>query len=301
MLESIKKFAHFLKSEKHYSVHTVTSYQTDLLQFHTFVAARYGADEFAVSEISKHDIRAFLSYLVSRRLGKRSVARKVACLRSFFRYLTVQGVIEQNPTSVIASPKLDKPVPVFLATEQTFDMMAHVDQTTDTGIRDLAMLELFYSTGMRLAELIALDLGDINWDNGTVKVFGKGSKERIIPVGDVALNKVRSYLKVREHFQAQPDHNDALFLTERGRRIYPVAVQRMVKKIISQVSEAGKRSPHVIRHTFATHLLNNGANIRAVKDLLGHENLSTTQIYTHVTTDKLKRVYDQAHPRAQDE
>jgi integrase/recombinase XerC len=233
-------------------------------------------------------------------LAKKSIARKIASMRSFFRYARRHKIITTNPTLTLISPKLEKRLPSFLDEASVKRLFDSVETSTPLGRRNAAILELFYSTGMRLNELIQLDVDDIDFAQGLVKVTGKGSKQRIIPVGRRALDAVRVYEADRRQQMSglKPGKEPtALFLTPKGERCYPEAVIRMVKSAIGKVSELEKRSPHVIRHSFATHLLNRGADLRAVKELLGHESLSTTQVYTHVSTEQMKKVYRQSHPK----
>lgn len=298
MHTSVRKFLEYLDVERRYSPNTIRSYEDDLHQFLTFLASHHVG---SFSDVSKNDLRSFLGSLLDGGLSRKSVARKIACLRSFFRYAKRHGITAKNPTLTLISPKLEKRLPSFLDESSMTKMFDGLDTATPAGRKQAAILELFYSTGMRLSELVNLDVSDIDVAQGVVKVTGKGSKQRIIPVGRHALRAVESYLRDRLRLLTQrglASDESALFITAKGERTYPEAVRRMVKKAIGQVSELEKKSPHVLRHTFATHLLNRGADLRAVKELLGHESLSTTQVYTHVSTEQLKKVYRQSHPKA---
>jgi len=298
MHTSVRSFLEYLEIERNYSANTIRSYEADLHQFITYLNSNH-IDSF--NSVRKPLLRAYLSSLLEAGLGKKSVARKIACLRSFFRYAKRHKITAINPTLTLVSPKPDKRLPTYLDEHATRRLFDSLDRKSPEGRRSAAILELFYSTGMRLSELINLDVDDIDFAQGVVKVTGKGSKQRILPVGRRALQAVEEYLPDRRRVFLKQGHAGgecALFVTSKGVRFYPEAVIRMVKSLIGEVSEIEKRSPHVIRHSFATHLLNRGADLRAVKELLGHESLSTTQVYTHVSTEQLKKVYRQSHPKA---
>jgi integrase/recombinase XerC len=218
-------------------------------------------------------------------------------LRSFYKYLLRNGIIPANPTVLVQTPKLERRLPQFLDEESVRQLMEQPDRATPEGTRDAAILEMFYSTGIRLSELLNVTLDDVDLDGGTIKVVGKGSKERIVPIGSRARDAVRHYLAVRHHFLPQSTSPRWIFLTVRGKRMSPKGVNLLVNRYIGAVSEIQKKSPHVLRHTFATHLLDRGADLQAVRELLGHESLSTTQVYTHVSVERLKKVYAQAHPK----
>lgn len=298
MHASVRKFLEYLEAERNYSPNTIRSYETDLSQFVAHLSSNQIASFDAVT---KNDLRVFLGALLEAGVSRKSIARKIACLRSFFRYAKRQRLTSTNPTLTLVSPKLEKRLPSFLDEVSMARLFDDIDTSTADGRRNAAIMELFYSTGMRLSELVNLSRDDIDFAQGVVKITGKGSKQRIVPVGRRALSAVELTLHDRDVLLAKlglSGKQDALFLTRKGVRLYPEAVSRIVKKIIGRVSEIEKKSPHVLRHTFATHLLNRGADLRAVKELLGHESLSTTQVYTHVSTEQLKKVYRQSHPKA---
>lgn len=298
MRRPTEDFIKYLLSEKHYSIHTTQAYRTDLKQFVEFLTQKRGkSDQHPVEEATKEEIRSFLGGLVRHGMSKRSVARKLASLRAFFGYLTRMGVVKTNPTVTLVSPKIGKNLPRFLQEEEILKGLDSISQDSASGIRDRAILELFYGTGMRLSELVGLNLGDLNLTTGTVRVYGKGGKERVLPLGKKVGKAVEDYFSRRGEF-CPKDGNRALFLNRWGERISPRGVQLLVRRWLRRVSEKEKLSPHVLRHTFATHLLDRGADLEAVKELLGHSSLSTTQVYTHLTMDHLKKVYHQAHPRA---
>ena len=294
----VRLFLESLETEKNYSRHTIESYRNDLFSFTAFVSSE-GIQR--PQEVEKNVLRGFLAQLIEEGYSKKSLARKIACLRSFFRFLKHKHIVISNPVLNIRTPKLEKKLPAFLDEPSVQRLLDLPDRRTATGLRDAAILEVFYSTGIRLSELVDLNIGDIDRSGGLIKVTGKGRKQRIIPIGQKAIDSLDEYLKVRacesgrgeENKEAQP-----VFLTDGCKRMYPQIVGTIVKRYIGKVSEMEKKSPHVLRHTFATHLLNRGADLKAVKELLGHESLSTTQIYTHVTTDRLKKVYQQSHPKA---
>lgn len=301
MQSFVSTYLRYLRRERNYSLHTVASYEDDLRQFLEFLSRHYEGRPYAISKVDQVTIRLFLGDLLEQGFTKSSIARKLACLKSFFKYLHRKGALERNPAINVATPRLEKRLPQFLDEQAVTALMQQPDVSTATGARDAAILELFYSTGVRLSELIGLRPSEVDFHNGTIKVTGKGSKQRVIPFGRPAATALKRYLAVRPELEAKGSGkigDTSLFLTVRGKRMSPKGVNVLVNKYIAAVSEIRKKSPHVLRHTFATHLLNRGADLRAVSELLGHESLSTTQIYTHVSIDRLKAVYRQAHPKA---
>ncbi|MDH3251412.1 MAG: tyrosine recombinase XerC [Ignavibacteria bacterium] len=299
MDRTVPGFLRYLREDRNYSPCTLAAYEDDLADFAGFLQRHFSDVSYVLADIDQLTIRLYLGDLLERNYSRRSVARKLACLKSFFKFLHRKQIISRNPAANVASPRLALRVPEYLDESDMAALMNQPDRSTDTGIRDAAILELFYSTGMRLAELIGLDLGDIDARKATVQVTGKGSKQRILPVGRKALEAVQQWLGVRERFVRDDARGgSAFFLSARGLRLNPKGVNILVGLYISQVSERIKKSPHVLRHSFATHLLSRGADLRAVKELLGHESLSTTQVYTHVSIEHLKRVYAQAHPKS---
>jgi len=290
----IQNYLRYLYSERNYSPMTVDSYRRDLYQFLEFLQPQAGG----VETIGREEIRDFLASLSEKGLSKRTINRKLACLRSFFKFLVKNGTLKVNPARGISSLKTGMGLPSFLTIPETIDMLKLPPSETVLGLRDKALLEVFYSTGIRLRELVGLDLDDVDFKNGLIKVTGKGGKERIVPLGRKAASAVKDYLARRNELLSQDSDNRALFLNRDGKRLSPRGVQRRVAKYLQLISEAERLSPHTLRHTFATHLLDSGADLQAVKELLGHASLSTTQIYTHVTVEKLKKIYQQAHPRA---
>ncbi|MEE9288943.1 MAG: tyrosine recombinase XerC [Bacteroidota bacterium] len=297
----IRKYLTYLAKERQFSPHTVTAYQNDLRQFVEFLDLHFSGTQYALGSIDNVTVRLYLGELLDRGLTKKSIVRKLAAVRSFFTYLVRQSIARYNPAATIGTPKLEKRLPLFLDEGSMEKILAAPDRSNRNGIRDAAVMELLYSTGIRLGELLRLSLEDVDFENRTIKVLGKGSKQRVVPFGKKASEALRTYLNKRQEFvnrNTRGDDRRALFLSVGGKRIYAKAVYLIVKRYIGQVSEIEKKSPHIIRHTFATHLLNRGADLRAVMELLGHESLSTTQLYTHVTVDRLKKTYRLAHPKA---
>lgn len=282
----IEKFIRYLEIEKNYSGHTILNYKLDLGDFKKFLG------ESQVENTDYLVLRRYLAILKEKNLGARSVARHLSVLRSFFKFLTREGYIKANPIASVSSPKLEKRLPSFLTEEEISRLIEASIPENEAGLRDRAILETFYSTGIRIHELANLNTDDIDCIGCIVKVRGKGKKERIVPIGDKAVTAIRAYLDKRK--KKAP----AVFLNKNGSRLTTRGIRNIVKKYINISGIKQGVSPHTLRHSFATHLLNRGADLRSVQELLGHANLSTTQIYTHLTTEKLKSVYDKAHPRA---
>lgn len=300
--EMVDAFAAWLTDIRSLSPHTVTAYVKDVRQFAAWVRSERGG-ELTPSEVDHALLRSFLGTLRRRGYASGTVARKLASLRAFFRYLQRVGVIEDDPATLLRSPRASQRLPVFFSPEEMIAALFAPKGDSLQAVRDRALLEFLYSTGVRLSELTGLDLKDVDLRERSVRVRGKGRKERICPVGGPAIAALEEYLKTRTELIRTRDGADgeALWLNRSGGRLSGRSIQMMVRRYLREVSEREKVSPHVIRHTFATHLLNSGADLRAVQELLGHESLSTTQIYTHLTTDRLKQVYRQAHPRAEEE
>ncbi len=284
----IEKFLTYLEIEKNYSKHTLLNYKIDLAEFFLFL------ENTPIEKVDYFTLRRFLAVLKGRNLKPRSLARKLSALRSFFKFLFREGHVKTNPAKLMATPKLDKKLPEFLSEEETVKLLEAPKGKEASSLRDRAILETFYSTGIRISELVGLDIDHVDFIGNIVKVFGKGKKERLVPIGDKALGVIREYLDAMK----RKEETQALFLNKNGRRISDRGVRNIVSKYILAASLRSGISPHTLRHSFATHLLNRGADLRAVQELLGHVNLSTTQIYTHMTTERLKSVYDKAHPRA---
>ncbi|MBN2424868.1 MAG: tyrosine recombinase XerC [Calditrichaceae bacterium] len=294
MNSQIRQFLKYLALERHYSNHTLKSYTTDLLQFEEYLQSAYRAEKVFWHLINRNTLRGFLVYLQEEGLSLRSVGRKLATVKSFFKYLAREEIIPKNPAATIKMPKFDKKLPEFISTDEIEKVFKTIKGTSFEDIRDLCILELFYGTGMRLSELINIKVSDIYFKENLIRLIGKGNKERIVPFGSFAKRILEKYMQFRT--QIAPENVDNIFVLKNGKKMYPAAIQRLVKKYLATASSTHKKSPHILRHTFATHLLNKGASIRVVKDLLGHESLSTTQVYTHISIDHLKKVYNQTHP-----
>ena len=297
MKKYIRQFVTYLKIERNYSQHTVDSYELDLSDFVKFLADENGTLP-PIEDVDHLTIRSYLANLQERHLARSTVVRRLSSLRSFYKYLCRHGYLDTDPTSALSSPKIQRRLPEFLEISEVELLLSAPDRNDIIGLRDQAILELLYTTGMRVSELLSLNLPDIDMVNAIVKVRGKGKKERIIPIGGPAMSALNEYIKRRSEL-ADDKSIQAIFLSERGNRIPDSkSIGRRITKYAKSVGIKKKITPHTFRHTFATHLLNAGADLRSVQELLGHTNLSTTQIYTHVTADRLKKVYEKTHPRA---
>lgn len=289
MQRYVDKFMRYLEIEKGSSRHTIINYKADLKEFGAFLG------EKDIEAMDYLFIRQFLAHLRQKKLSRSSVARRLSCLRSFFKFLVREGLIKGNPLSGISTPKREKRLPLFMEEDEVAKLLE--SPTNDLmGLRDKAILETLYSTGMRVSELVGMDIDNCDFIGGVVKVYGKGKKERFTPIGEEAIKTIRRYLNASRN--KRPADKKAIFLNRRGGRLTDRSVRRIMDRYIKKTSLKEEISPHTLRHSFATHLLNRGADLRAVQELLGHANLSTTQIYTHVTTEKLKSTYQKAHPRA---
>ena len=287
------KFISYLQFEKRYSNHTILAYRQDLDAFKEFAELEKIAE---FSDLSSSFIRSWIVYLIEGGMKNKSVNRKLASLRTFYKWLRKEGVVDHSPMTKVKGPKSEKHLPVFAKeSELSLPNMEHLFTEDFNGQRDALMLELFYQTGIRLSELIGLKIYDVQGNQ--VKVLGKRNKERILPLLPNIASQIKVYLTERAYLERITD-NDIFFLTLKGVKMNDSLVYRLINNYFGNVSEKVKKSPHILRHTFATHLLNNGADLNAVKELLGHANLSATQIYTHNTIEKLKKSYKQAHPRS---
>ncbi|HSG68313.1 MAG TPA: tyrosine recombinase XerC [Bacteroidales bacterium] len=288
-------FIDYISYEKRYSNHTVQAYRKDLDQYTAFLADQYEMTD--PTQVGHQHIRSWLVSLMETGLTARSVMRKLSTLKSFYKYLLRNGKISSDPTMMVVAPKTPSRNPEFVDEAQMVELLDNIEYGNDfEGIRDRLILEIFYGTGIRLAELISLKEADISFDKQTIKVLGKRNKERIIPFTDKMDEPLQKYLQMKK--ENAFDDEGRLLLTAHGKKLYPRLVYRIVNKYLTQVTTLSKKSPHILRHTFATHMLNRGADLNAVKEFLGHANLAATQVYTHNTVEKLKKIYQQAHPRA---
>ncbi|MFN4235414.1 MAG: site-specific tyrosine recombinase/integron integrase [Bacteroidia bacterium] len=289
-----QSFIEYLKFQKRASIHTVKAYQKDLEQFFQYLDNNYHIS--LPEQVESTYVRSWMAYLMQSGITPKAMNRKISTLRSFFTYLVKQQKLHKNPISKIVAPKIPKRLPSFVPKNNMDDLFKNIHFSDDyKGKRDELIIDIFYSTGIRLSELINLKKTDIDTINHTIKVLGKRSKERIIPLNENLIIKINEFLKFTE--TKIKSSENYLFLTEKGKKISPRLVYTIVNTYLSRVATIKQKSPHVLRHTFATHMLENGADINAIKELLGHSSLAATQIYTHNTIEKLKKVYDKAHPR----
>ena len=303
----VREFLTHLAKGRDLSPNTVSAYQRDLREFSTWLSQSRGMGGWEWETLGRTDIRGYMAHLTRRGLAKRSIARALSAIRSFYRWMHRDERVDVNPARAVGSPRLPRTLPTYLDRAQAETLMALAVTRAGSGeftdVRNLAMLELFYSSGLRLSELRGIDLGDLDLVSQQVKVRGKGRKERIVPLGDHAQRALRNYLLKRDARLSMiagggKKARGAVFLSDRGSRISVRAVQHAIVTLLGTVDEGAGLSTHSLRHTFATHMVDGGADIRAVQELLGHASISTTQIYTHTSVERLKKVYRQAHPRA---
>lgn len=292
----VSYFLQHIKYEKRLSHHTVTAYECDLKQFSAFLLFQYEFKEPEKADFQM--IRSWIVALVDEKIENRSINRKIATLRTFYNFLLRHKAITTDPMLKIKALKTDKTLPKYVEEKPMENLLDDIEFSDDfSGLRDKLVLELLYGTGMRLAELIGLKITDLNLFNNTLVVLGKRNKQRIIPVNKSLVEAIKKYLTLRTDI-IDDTTNTYLIVTDSGTQAYPMFIQRLVKKYLSLVTSLEQRSPHILRHTFATHLLNRGADLNAIKDLLGHTSLAATQVYTHNSIEKLKKVFKQAHPKA---
>ncbi len=291
-----ESFLQYLQSEKRYSPHTIRSYKNDLDQFFSYISLNGISSE--PEEINSHQVRAWIVSLIENNISSSSVHRKISCLRVFYRYLRKEGIIKNDPLEKVVLPRRGKKLPQFVS-EESLDSLLDNDNFSDdfNGIRNRTIIEMLYMTGMRRSEMINLRNEDIDLVEAVIKVTGKRNKQRIIPLTKPFTRELENYVGIRNKITAS-GNGDWFFITEKGNKLYDKYVYNIVKGFLSLVTTIEKKSPHILRHSFATHMLNRGADLNAIKELLGHANLSATQVYTHNTFEKLKKIYKQAHPRA---
>jgi len=292
MKMEIENFFGYLSAERNVSPHTLNAYRSDLEMFREHVRREQGA-EISIDTVTHLTIRRYLA-LLHKDHKKSSIGRQLAAIRAFFKYLLREGMVRKNPAELVSTPKKEKKVPFHLNIDEVFTLMEAPQERTLLSLRDKAILETLYSCGIRVSELTGLDIGTVDLDKGMVRVLGKGGKERIVPLGSYAHAAITSYLEARNF----PRGDAPFLLNARGGRLTSRSVARIVDKYILKIAAMKKISPHTLRHTFATHMLEGGADLRAIQELLGHASLSTTQKYTHVSIDRLMEVYDKAHPKA---
>lgn len=293
-LAELEDFKLYLEVERNLSIHTVKAYNTDLTGFLSWLGQR------TAEELSYKNIREYLAQIQNKNYSKTTVARKITAIKTFYKYLYRERLIQNNPASNIKSPRKSKGLPEFLDNDEVQNVFNSIDLTSDAGIRDLTIFEILYSSGIRVSELCNINFSDLNLEENEITVFGKGGKERIVLISNRSNNLLKSYIKNIRSKYAKSDftENDPVFLNNTGFRISQRNIHRSLAKIRKSLNMTKKLSPHIFRHTFATKLLENGADLRVVQELLGHASLSNTQIYTHVSTERLKQAYNKAHPRA---
>ena len=298
----IELYAFFLKNEKNYSNYTIVSYRNDLIQFFNYLKFYRILKDDKIEYVDRSVMRKYIVYLKKSDYSARSISRKISTVRSFFKFCLREGIIKVNPTINLITPKINKKLPYFLYLQEVNKLIEAPLKNTIFGIRDRAILELLYGTGIRVGELVNLNICNIDLYEKTIIVFGKGSKERILPLGNPSIRAIQEYLTGRNLFEKKifVNKNDleALFLNRLGGRLTTRSIRRIIIKYMKMAGLNKKISPHVLRHSFATHLLEGGADLRSVQELLGHKSLSTTQIYTHITKERLKTIYKKSHPRA---
>lgn len=294
MRRELSRFLDYLRYERNASAHTVSSYRCDLTQFADYL----GEGEISLRRLDNIQIRGFMAQLHERRLRKSTLARKLAAVRSFLQFCVKKGWIAENPAKVVATPKQEKRIPSFLSEEEMANFLEVPPSKRPLDLRDITILEVLYATGIRVSELVGINLEDVNFRERLVRVRGKGKKERIVPFGRIAAERLTSYMRARPLFLKDKIGEKALFLNYQGERITSRSVERIVDKYIRRTTLKRKISPHSFRHSFASHLLSRGADLRVIQELLGHESLATTQKYTHLNLGRLMDVYRKSHPRS---
>jgi integrase/recombinase XerC len=292
----VQSFLDYLKFQKRYSAHTIRSYHDDLIQFFDYLELQNG--KILLHDITHHYVRSWLADMKESKISSKTINRKISSLRSFFKYLVKSGAVAQTPMTKVIAPKIGKRLPDFIKVEDADKLIISLKNTEDwRSLNTKMLITLFYNTGMRLSELINLKEGQVDFGKKQIKVLGKGNKERIIPISPEIIKIIKEYIQIKKRKFGNADN--ILLVTEKGKKMYTKYPYLVVKSFLgSELKTLGKKSPHVLRHSFATHLSNNGANLNAIKELLGHSSLAATQVYTHTTIEKLKDVYKKAHPKA---
>ena len=292
---TIGQFIDYCRVEKNYSEKTIETYYTALNQFEEYISLMHSPDT-AIEEISKEDVNYFLGWLHDKGMKKRSIKLKISAIKSFFKFCYKKDIISSNPAALVVLPKTEKTLPSFLLEKEVEKLLASFDKEDPLQLRNLALIELLYSSGLRISEALQLNINDIDTKERSVKVIGKGNKQRIVPVGRKALETIEEYNKKRNEISEK--RTNALFISRNGKRLSSREAYRVIHNSLQGITEATKKSPHILRHTFATHLLDKGADLQSVSEMLGHSSLSTTQVYTHVSVERLKEAYKKAHPKA---
>jgi len=295
-VEATYKFYDYCRSEKSFSEKTIESYKTALEQFGEYFNETWGI-EADLELVESDDIKPFLGWLHDKGYKRNSLRMKISAVRSFFKFCKKKKLITTNPTSGVATPKKEKKLPSFMLKNEVDELIGNFDLTSPEGARDCALVELIYGTGIRISEALSIKLDELDLRSGTLRILGKGNKERIVPIGRKAIESIQRYTKLRTNL-SQSVSGRHLFLGKSGKKLDASVAYRIINRNMAQISESKQKSPHVLRHSFATHLLDNGADIRSVSEMLGHASLSTTQIYTHLSIEKLKESYKKAHPKA---
>nr|WP_068891704.1 tyrosine-type recombinase/integrase [Pedobacter panaciterrae] len=293
---TVDQFLTYLQHEKRYSQHTVQSYRTDLIQFRDFMLQTF---ELQLSDVAYIHVRNFMVWLMEEGVAENSIGRKLSTLRSFYKYLVREQIVQSSPMVLVKAPKVPKRLPVFVDDEK-LDLLLDSEEFFDesfSSVRDRLVIEALFGTGMRLAELLTLKESDVNFYDSTIRVVGKRDKERIIPISKPLEDQLRTYIELKT-LQSFDNKRGGLFVTDKGADAYPKLIYRIVQRYLSFISTQDKKSPHVLRHSYATSLLNRGADLNAIKELLGHASLAATQVYTHNSVERLKSIYKQAHPKA---
>ncbi len=291
----INEYKGYLQIERNVSIHTLRSYLKDIEDFQHFIKSE---EIDNVEDIAYLDVRKYLALLSNKNYSRKTISRKLSSMRTFYRYLIRENYTEINPFQMVSTPKIEKKLPIFLYINEINELLTAPDRLSPLGIRDRAIMEALYASGMRVSELVSLNIDSIDFFTETALVFGKGAKERYVSLGQYSIEALNNYI-INSRMKLNPNPLDnALFLNRYGERLSDRSIRRMINKYVESIALTKKISPHTFRHTFATHLLNAGADLRAVQELLGHVNISTTQIYTHVTKEKLQSVYNNYHPRA---